>query len=404
MLRILVVEDNQEKLRHILSVLTLTPGCHIDGIDCAHDSLEAKRLLEKTAYDLLIIDISLPERPQDPPSPEGGVKLLEEIVERDVYLQPREIVGLTAYSDVRDKASIRFSEDLWLVLQYDPTSEGWGEQLARKIRHIIVSKRSEQKPEFMSDLCIVTALADPEFSAVLNLKWGWKLHEIAHDGSVYYEGRYPNKGTTRSVYAVAAPRMGMSAAAIATSKLIYTFRPRYLCMVGITAGIKGECSIGDVIVADPSWDYGSGKYLAKDDEVVFSAAPHQLGLDSFIRGKIGLLSRDHSALAEIQNAWQGTAPRTSLVLHVGPVACGAAVRQDELAAIETKKQHRKVIGIEMETYGVYSAAAEAPVPQPKVFSFKAVSDFADKHKKDQFQPYAAYASANAMRLFVERYL
>jgi nucleoside phosphorylase len=144
--------------------------------------------------------------------------------------------------------------------------------------------------------------------------------------------------------------------------------------------------------------------LVKDSEVVFSAAPHQLGLDPFVRGKIGLLSRDHSALAEIQNAWQGAAPKTTLSVHLGPVACGAAVRQDGTVAAEIKKQHRKVIGIEMETYGVYSAAAEAPAPQPKVFSFKAVSDFADKHKKDQFQAYAAYASANAIRVFVEKYL
>jgi nucleoside phosphorylase/CheY-like chemotaxis protein len=404
MLQVLVVEDNQEKLRHILSVLTSTPGCSMDGIDCAHDSIEAKKLLEETPYDLLIMDISLPERPEDPPSPEGGIRLLEEIVERAIYLQPREIVGLTAYPDIRDKASVRFSEDLWLVVQYDPTSDGWREQLARKVRHILVSKRSEQKPEFMSDLCIVTALLDPELSAVLNLKWGWKVHETPYDGSVYYEGQYLNKGASKSVYAVAAPRMGMSSAAIATSKLVYTFRPRYLCMVGITAGIKGECNIGDIIVADPSWDYGSGKYTVKDKEVVFSAAPHQVGLDSFIRGKIGLLSRDHTALSDIQVGWQGTAPKTTLSLHIGPVASGSAVRQDGVVAAEIKKQHRKALGIEMETYGVYSAVSEAPIPQPKVFSFKAVSDFADRRKKNDFQPYAAYASANAMRLLVEKYL
>jgi nucleoside phosphorylase len=256
----------------------------------------------------------------------------------------------------------------------------------------------------MSDLCIVTALPDPELSAVLKLDWDWKVRETIHDGSVYYEGRYQNKGVAKSVFAVAAPRMGMAAAAIATLKLIYTFRPRYLSMVGIMAGIKGECNIGDVIVADPSWDYGSGKYLVKGDEVIFSAAPHQLSLDSFVRGKIGLLSRDHSALAEIRDAWQGAAPKTTLSLHLGPVACGAAVRQDGVVAAEIKKQHRKVIGLEMETYGVYSAAVEAPIPQPKFFSFKTVSDFADKHKSDDFQPYAAYASANMMRIFVEKYL
>lgn len=44
MLRILVVEDNQEKLREVYEALA-TAGCDYSGIDSARDAVSAKQLL-----------------------------------------------------------------------------------------------------------------------------------------------------------------------------------------------------------------------------------------------------------------------------------------------------------------------------------------------------------------------
>lgn len=54
--------------------------------------------------------------------------------------------------------------------------------------------------------------------------------------------------------------------------------------------------------------------------------------------------------------------------------------------------------------GVFAAVEESLLPQPEAFSLKSVCDFADDEKDDRFQAYAAYTSANALRLFVEKYL
>lgn len=78
--------------------------------------------------------------------------------------------------------------------------------------------------------------------------------------------------------------------------------------------------------------------------------------------------------------------------------------QDRLIVDEILTQHRKTIGVEMESYSIFVAAAEAPHPQPRAFSMKAVCDFADEFKNDNHQAYAAYASAGALRLLVERHL
>jgi nucleoside phosphorylase len=60
-----------------------------------------------------------------------------------------------------------------------------------------------------------------------------------------------------------------------------------------------------------------------------------------------------------------------------------------------KAQHRKLLGIEMEAYGVMCAADDLPTPQPRAIVLKGVSDFADSAKSDAFREYAAYVSAGA---------
>ena len=90
-------------------------------------------------------------------------------------------------------------------------------------------------------------------------------------------------------------------------------------------------------------------------------------------------------------------------MHIGPIATGSAVQADS-RTVEILVQHRKAIGLEMEAYGVMAAAHEAPLPDVKSFVMKSVSDFADSDKKDEFQTYAAYSSATALRVFAENYL
>jgi nucleoside phosphorylase len=63
-----------------------------------------------------------------------------------------------------------------------------------------------------------------------------------------------------------------------------------------------------------------------------------------------------------------------------------------------------VIGLEMENYGFFHAAAHASHPRPMAFSVKSVCDFADQDKGDAFQRYAAYTSAQVVYHFADRYL
>jgi nucleoside phosphorylase/CheY-like chemotaxis protein len=403
-LKILVVEDNPEKLRHVLTCLESVPGCAADQIHSAHNSNEARRYLRENQFDLMVLDISLPERPENLPTPDGGIRLLEEVLERDMYFKPREVVGLTAFTEVLESAARRFAEDLWMVVQYDPTEDTWAQQLQRKVRHILLAKRAGPLPDYANYLCIVTALPAPELEAILDLPWSWERFEVPSDPTVYHRGVVMKNAKANPIIAASAARMGMTSAAILSMKMISQFRPRYLAVAGILAGVAGRCSLGDVVAADPCWDCGSGKYQVKGRLHQFAAAPYQVNINSFLRGKLSLLSTTHAEFDEIRRDWKGRKADTVLRMHIGPVASGASVLEDQKIAESILQQHRKLIGIEMETYAVLAAADDAPLPQPKAFSLKSVCDFADTEKNDEYREYAAYTSARTLRVFVERYL
>jgi len=154
-------------------------------------------------------------------------------------------------------------------------------------------------------------------------------------------------------------------------------------------------------LADPSWDWQSGKRVRDNENSVFSIAPHQIHVPQNVRSSFEQLREDRALLLDIASHWEGSTPGP-LRLHVGPVASGSAVLADGNVVGEIRHQHRELIGIEMEAYGVYSAATSAGHPRPVPLAIKSVCDFADPDKNDNFQRYAAYSSASVIRHLFEK--
>ena len=182
------------------------------------------------------------------------------------------------------------------------------------------------------------------------------------------------------------------------------------CVVGaipwIKCKIEGTVAIdaGDVIAAEMSWDYGSGKYEVVDGKPRFSVSPNIIRLDAGVRAHIKALAKNAAKLAEIRSSWPAERPRESLEVRIGPVASGAAVIANADKVREIEGQHRKLVGIDMEAYSLFEAANEATAPRPTAVCIKGVSDFADSEKSDNFQGYAAYTCAEVFRVLVEEYL
>ena len=84
---------------------------------------------------------------------------------------------------------------------------------------------------------------------------------------------------------------------------------------------------------------------------------------------------------------------------VEAMASGASVLQAASLMDDVKDQHKNLVGVEMETYAVFTAAQYASEPRPKCISIKSVCDFGDEDKKDGAHLYAAYTSARFLYRF-----
>ncbi|CAM4018131.1 phosphorylase family protein [Corallococcus exiguus] len=406
-MKIIIIEDNNEKRIKISQALTSIDGIAISNIEYAGDIFSAKRRLESTRFDLMILDIALPLRGDKDPDENAGFALLDELLTRTgSYHLPAHIIGITGHEKILKQGTLKFSSKLLTLVYFEFSSDEWQLALQARVRQIlasIVSKASEPA-EYRSDLAIVCALYSPELTNILALPWNWKQISISGDHTIYWSGQYFSNGQPRTVHAAFAARMGMPAASILATKMIHTFRPRFICMTGIAAGVKERINLGDLLVSNPSWDWGSGKWISEKSVAKFLPAPHQIPLDVSLRDKFKLLSQDTALLSEIRNSYPAERPPFELSLRVGPIASGASVLADRQTSTRILSQHRELLGIDMEAYGVLAAAEEASEPRPDAFVVKSIVDFADGEKNDRYQSYAGFVSARITGRFAERFL
>ncbi|MCR5207677.1 MAG: hypothetical protein K6C14_04280, partial [Eubacterium sp.] len=123
--------------------------------------------------------------------------------------------------------------------------------------------------EYIYDVAIVTAV-NIEEESVKRLYDNWTQVKKEGDDQLYYAAEFEKDGVTRRVITSRQNEMGMTAASHLCAHIIEHFRPRYLIMTGIAAGIGAEQIYGDVIVPDIIWNYASGKFVsAKNADITF---------------------------------------------------------------------------------------------------------------------------------------
>jgi nucleoside phosphorylase len=253
------------------------------------------------------------------------------------------------------------------------------------------------------DIAIICALRDPELKHVrLTGKQPWaELPHEPDDPTTYRTTTYTTaQGKVLSVIAAAPNQMGMPASAVLAAKMVRRFRPRLVAMVGIAAGVKSATQgYGDVLAPETTFDYGAGK-LSSDGKLRLSPDPNPIGIAPILRDRLHEWAHDEDRLAPIRKQWRAQKPPTVLRLHVGPLGSGAAVVTAPEAVAATREHWRKLIGIEMEAYGVHLACQEAVSPPPMFLCMKSICDFAGPEKDDDWQDYAAFTAAQLCHAFV----
>lgn len=159
--------------------------------------------------------------------------------------------------------------------------------------------------DFGSDIGIVCALEQPEFEAVTRALGGhgkWKTIGDSRFPHVYREATLTTTlGKPLRLIGTTSTSMGLTAAAIATTHLVLQFRPRLVAMIGIAAGThEGGKQYGDILVADPSVDYNSGKVTFAEGIREFLPDPYPIGLNPRLRSVLHKYRGNHPVFRTIR--------------------------------------------------------------------------------------------------------
>ncbi|CAM4504499.1 hypothetical protein COEX109129_35180 [Corallococcus exiguus] len=258
--------------------------------------------------------------------------------------------------------------------------------------------------DLLFDVAIICALRMPELEKVLKTgaeRWT-RLPPDVRDPQTYHRGVYTTAAGTRLRVIAAAPnQMGPPAAAALATKMILRFKPRLVAMVGIAAGARVDTrGFGDILSPDVTFDYSSGKLTDDETKVAFTPDPKPVHLNSRLLSLLRDWQASGNGLHDIWRNWDGSKPDRLPRLLIGPLASGSSVVATRAVVDDIGLHWRKLIGLEMEAYAVHCACRDTVSPETPYLAFKAVCDFADGSKADDWQPYAAYTAAQSLHHFL----
>lgn len=392
MISVLIIDDNNERIRKIAASI------NGDDINVEHVMTKNEALcrLEETKYDLVIIDIMLPENIDSVnPQPTAGIDIIKDIYQRAKIIPPRSIIGVTSSNETFEHSKRFFEEKLVPILIWNESDDLWKKQLEEKIKYL----KLNESAKLSVDIAIVTAV-DEEFDSVKQSYEKWQRYNIENDPAMYFITEIQTeKGHSKKILLTKLCDMGMPAASNAVTKIILNFNPKSIYMVGICGGVRNEVKLCDVIVATQTWDYGSGKIKPRvgDEKLYYKFEPSPKQINSKPEIITNLTYFGEDVLQTVVNNWNNVHRDKHLTsnLKFCPMPSGASVICDPFLFEEIiKPQHRKCKGFDMETFGVYYAIQYTSIRPIDFISIKSVSDFADTEKDDNYHEACCYLSSN----------
>lgn len=388
-MKILLVEDNYDKYPTINKVLDAFDFVEFTKVVSVTDALQE---VNNKLFDVMIIDIQIPDINGGDINPQGGIDLLMALEFLSDSKIPRYIFGLTSNASDVTLHSDGFKKCGWPLFDVKNDYDCWKQLLISKAKAI------ENNPNYINiDVAIITALEDTELEELLKLNPNNKSLFI--DGYRYYFYEIITaKGVKRRVVSAAAEKMGVTWSSQVATRIIEKFKPKMLLMTGICAGVEGKTTLGDIIIGDPVWDWGAGK-IAEDEngKVIFLPDPHQLDINRKVRESFRAISQDQDFLQSLVLSWKKNEITVIPKIKIAPMACGSSVIATQATVADIVEKHRKVTAIEMESYAVMATAASYDIYGAVI---KSVCDMGDKHKADDIQNYCAYTSASVAMNFI----
>lgn len=405
-MKILIVEDDVKKKKKILDVIK-SQDVKDTNIYEVNSVLAAKKLLMEIQFDFMILDVNLPLQDGDEQSLEdGGYIVYREIKESDIFKKPNHIVLLTSFVNLKEKYQAEIESGSFRIIHYSPLELTWSKELASRIKYIQDYNRDKSRmmyKDYDYFAAIVTAV-DIEFEACKKIIENLQYEKRDFDDTYYIIGNV--KGNPeKKIVLLKQNQKGLTAASVATLKVINNFRPKYLIMPGIAAGVKDATELGDVILATEVVEFTSGKIVSAENfKDIFKPEPKYLNINPEIQGIIHKNFETELVQLTLDKEYEekGLLPFKTVV---GPIVSGPFVLQNDFIIQNfILPYNRMVKSIDMEAYGVIYASENSFTPKPQVIICKAISDFADEDKTDSYQENAALNSAYFVELLMKNHL
>lgn len=180
--------------------------------------------------------------------------------------------------------------------------------------------------------------------------------------------------------------MGQINAALAVKDAVNHYGVSKVILTGICGGIDREMKYGDIIISDQIVDYELAKIKSDDVQVRWNVYRSDFELVQSMR-----MFKSDSWFSYLKRIFPDPEYKKPNV-YSGIVLSGNKVIANNEEIKRFKKIWAKALAVEMEASGI-AAALYQMKNAPSFVMVKAICDFADSEKNDDWQEYAAYASA-----------
>ena len=366
MIKILIMDDDMNKVIRIKSVLTGMCMVNADNIEVARSLNSGRQKLSKNFYDLLILDLVLPVDDDDPIEPGKSEDFINELYRIGRFKKPIYVIGLSQYEEKVVANTEKYENKLWKLIHYDLQKDDWEQILQNAVEAIVSTKEQlltsiQNKNQY--DVGVICALSE-EFEQMKNAS-GLEWRKVTVEGisnDFFAADLRTELGHTLKIIAGRNNMPGMQAASVMASCMFSLFNIESLFMTGICAGFKkGEndpVDFGDIFIAESEYDYGSGKLCESKDGIFFKKNPKMLECDFDLKGKINTFMEEKHPENLILRALD--AKNLNLMnkipsIHFKTGACGSYVVADKGFMNNLLAENQKLRGLDMEGYGLYLA-------------------------------------------------
>lgn len=191
---------------------------------------------------------------------------------------------------------------------------------------------------------------------------------------------------------ISIPRMGLVDAATISATAISMYHPKIIGMSGICAGFGNNAHLGQVIVAEMSYEF----FYGKRTEGRHQPEPYQEKISNDIRLYIEKTISDTNILTDIEKDFTGNnRPSTRNHPTIGNFVSFPFVVADAELKQLVLDLHRRTHALDMEVFSVMRSAALSEA-KPICLCAKTIVDLADENKDDSLHEYGSYVSASLL--------